>query len=69
MQSLGLADQEQVLNRIGYLRWHLGNEIGNRWWELQKQGYSADFVEQVERLVLTDTEFDSNKLQLDAMHK
>ncbi len=69
MQSLGLADQEQVRNRIGYLGWHLGNEVGRRWWESQKQDLPTNFVEQVERLVLTESAFDSNKLQLDALLK
>jgi hypothetical protein len=67
MQSLGLADQDQVRDRIGYLRWHLGNEVGSRWWELHKQNLPATFVEQVEGLVLSGSAFDSNKTQLDAM--
>jgi len=65
MNELGLADEEWV-DRVDYLRWHLGNEVGRRWWEYSKEGFSAEFVTTVEES-LSISEFQGNQQLLDAL--
>ena len=65
MNELGLADDEWV-DRVDYLRWHLGNEVGRRWWEYSKEGFSAEFVATVEES-LSIGEFGGNQQLLDAL--
>lgn len=65
MDKMGLA-HEGWEERIGYLRWHLGNEIGRRWWEGAKDGYPGEFRTKVDSL-LADSEFTDNREMLDAL--
>ena len=65
MHELGLADEDWE-NRIGYLGWHLGNEVGRRWWAYSKEGYSDDFVQTVDE-VLAISDHKGNRDLLDAM--
>ena len=65
MHELGLADEDWE-NRIGYLGWHLGNEVGRRWWAYSKEGYSDDFVQTVDE-VLAIRDHKGNRDLLDAM--
>ncbi|MGA9575014.1 MAG: hypothetical protein WBS20_13835 [Lysobacterales bacterium] len=66
MQEMGLADQEEVKERMAYLKWHLGNEIGRRWWNAAKKDYPRQFVDQVDS-ALKDSEFDDNKVFLESL--
>jgi hypothetical protein len=66
MSSLGLVEPEIFRNRLGDLRWHLGNEVGKRWWEMQI-GYPPEFVETVNERVLSGSAFETNKSVLDAL--
>ena len=65
MHELGLADEDWE-NRIGYLGWHLGNEVGRRWWAYSKEGYPDDFVQTVDE-VLAISDHKGNRDLLDAM--
>lgn len=58
MHELGLAD-EQWTERIGYLRWHLGNEVGRRWWTHFRKGFSAEFATMVDG-ILAENEAEPN---------
>lgn len=65
MNELGLASDEWV-DRVAYLRWHLGNEIGRRWWEYSKRDFSPTFVAMVDES-LAAGELDDNEELLDAL--
>ena len=53
-------------NRIGYLGWHLGNEVGRRWWAYNKEGFPDDFVLTVDE-ILAGGEYRHNQDMLDAL--
>jgi hypothetical protein len=65
MHELGLADDDWE-NRIGYLGWHFGNEVGRRWWAYSKEGFPNDFIETVDE-VLAIGEHRDNQDLLDAL--
>ncbi|MFC1797628.1 hypothetical protein ACFL1V_11170 [Pseudomonadota bacterium] len=65
MDDLGLA-YEGWEDRVRYLRWHLGNEVGHRWWNQIKGGYSDEFRENVDELLTEDT-LSQNRDVLDAL--
>jgi hypothetical protein len=65
MHELGLADEDWE-NRIDYLGWHLGNEVGRRWWEHSKEGFPDDFVRTVDE-ILAGGEHRDNQDLLDAL--
>ena len=65
MQELGLADDEWE-NRLEYLSWHLGNEIGRRWWAYMKISAPNDFVQMVDE-ILAVRDHSGNRDLLDAM--
>jgi len=65
MNELGLA-HEDWQNRVNYLNWHLGNEVGRRWWAHVKDGYSADFIQRVDE-ILARGEHKNNQEMLDAL--
>ena len=47
MHELGMADDDWE-DRINYLSWHLGNEVGRRWWANYKDGSSGEFIQMVD---------------------
>ena len=63
-----LADMahEGWQERLEYLGWHLGNEVGRRWWERVREDYSAEFRETVDK-ILTRDNYSSNRELLDAL--
>jgi len=65
MHELGLADDDWE-NRIGYLGWHLGNEVGRRWWAYSKEGFPDEFVQTVDE-VLASGEHRDNQDLLDSL--
>ena len=50
MNELGLA-HEGWEDRINYLGWHLGNEVGRRWWSYSKSGFPEDFRIRVDEIL------------------
>lgn len=50
MHELGLADK-QWTDRVNYLRWHLGNDVGRRWWAHFRPGFPEDFAAMVDGLL------------------
>lgn len=50
MHELDLAPDDWQ-ERMDYLSWHLGNEIGRRWWNATKSDWPADMVQQVDSLL------------------
>ena len=65
MQEMGLADDDWK-KRLSYLGWHLGNEVGRRWWEYSKVGMPDEFVKTVDG-ILADREYHANKDLLDSL--
>jgi len=63
MYELGMAD-DQWKERVGYLRWHLGNEVGRRWWRHFRPGFSPDFAAMVDE-ILASGDFQTNQALLD----
>lgn len=65
MDRMGMAP-EGWERRVDYLQWHLGNEVGRRWWEQVKDGYSDDFRTKVDQILAGDG-YESNREMIDAM--
>ena len=65
MEELGMAP-ENWEKRVGYLRWHLGNEIGRRWWREVKDSYPEDFRQRVDE-ILESGQYASNRRMIDAL--
>jgi hypothetical protein len=67
MQQLGLADEQLLAQQVKYLEWHLGNEIGRRWWAQ----YSADDPnDEIVRLIdeaLGTADYSQNREFLDVL--
>ena len=65
MDELGLA-YEGWHERVNYLRWHFGNEVGRRWWNQVRGGYPEEFRETVDS-ILTEDSLDENRTMIDAL--
>lgn len=50
MHELGVADAEWM-ERASYLSWHLGNEVGRRWWSHFRGGFPDDFAGMVDHIL------------------
>jgi hypothetical protein len=66
MDQLGLAG-EGWQERIGYLRWHLGNEAGRRWWSRTRGDEAEDAVIAAIDSVLGDAEWSDHRVLLESM--
>jgi hypothetical protein len=66
MQQMGLADEELIEVQRRLLTWHLGNELGRRWWIQIKRYYPEDNVRKIDD-ALADTDFRENQQLLDAL--
>jgi hypothetical protein len=60
MYELGLAG-EGWQDRIGYLRWHLGNEAGRRWWARTRGDEMGDEVIAAIDSILLDSDWNDNR--------
>ena len=65
MDELGMA-YEGWRERINYLRWHFGNDVGRRWWNEVKDGYPDEFREYIDK-ILTEGNFSANQEMIDAL--
>jgi hypothetical protein len=65
MYDLGLAPDDWE-KRVNYLSWHLGNEVGRRWWSYSKDGWPEDQVERIDT-ILERTNYSANQNLLDSM--
>jgi hypothetical protein len=65
MDELGMA-YEGWRERVNYLRWHFGNEVGQRWWNEVKDGYPDEFREYVDN-ILTEDSLTENREMIDAL--
>jgi hypothetical protein len=65
MHELGLAPDDWK-ERINYLGWHLGNEVGSRWWAYSKEGWPEETMRQIDA-ALEKRNYGSNKEMLDAL--
>ena len=52
--------------RVNYLRWHFGNEVGQRWWNEVKDGYPDEFREYVDSILTEDSQTE-NREMIDAL--
>jgi hypothetical protein len=68
MNEMGLAD-DRWQDRIDYLRWHLGNEVGRRWWAHSRRYYSAEFAARVDSVLAQDTGVSANRELLEALRR
>jgi len=66
LEELGLADEELVLERVGYLQWHLGNAVGQKWWATSKRFYPEEFADLIDA-ALAKEDFGSNRRLIDSM--
>ena len=65
MHELGMADDDWE-DRINYLRWHLGNEVGRRWWANYEDGDSSEFIQMVDE-ALARGDHQGNRRLLDSI--
>lgn len=65
MHELGVADAEWM-ERAGYLSWHLGNEVGRRWWAHFRGGFPDEFARMVDD-ILRDADAEKNAAALRAL--
>jgi hypothetical protein len=65
MHELGMADDDWE-DRINYLGWHLGNEVGQRWWANYKEDSSGEFIQMVDEALARGDHKDNRRL-LDSM--
>jgi len=65
MDELGMA-YEGWRERVNYLKWHFGNEVGQRWWNEVKDGYPDEFREYVDS-ILTEDSITENREMIDAL--
>ena len=65
MEELGLGDGDMEA-RVDYLRWHLGNPVGRRWWIEYRKGVGAEFAALVDEL-LFGADINQNKAILEIM--
>ena len=65
MHELGMADDDWE-DRINYLGWHLGNEVGRRWWANYKDGRSDEFILKVDA-ILAASDYKDNQNLLDSI--
>ena len=65
MSELGLADNRWK-DRINYLKWHLGNNVGRRWWAHSKSAFPPEFRATIDDL-LESSSFRDNRELLDAL--
>ncbi|MFT7689143.1 MAG: hypothetical protein ACI9FB_004509 [Candidatus Azotimanducaceae bacterium] len=64
MKELGVADEKFLEDRYEYVKWHLGNEAGRRWWAQQKpEGPNEDY--DLVNAILSTSDFQSNKRIID----
>ena len=65
MYELGLADEDWA-DRIIWLQWHLGNEIGRRWWAYERDLYPEKFANMVDDAMAAEG-YQRNRRLLDSM--
>jgi hypothetical protein len=56
----------QRMNDLGYLTWHLGNDVGRRWWSHFKGSFPPEFAATVDE-ILKNADLDENRSLLDAL--
>lgn len=67
MQQLGLAEDEVLAEQIDYLKWHLGNDAGRRWWAQYRAEEPDDEIVQRIDKALASNDYDQNRKFLDAL--
>jgi hypothetical protein len=65
MHELGLAPDDWQ-ERVDYLSWHLGNEVGRRWWEYSKGDWPEDVAQRVDNR-LERSNYSGNQDLLDSI--
>lgn len=66
MDQMGLAG-EGWQDGIGYLRWHLGNEAGRRWWLQIRGGEPGDAFTAAMDSVLAESDWTSNRALVESI--
>jgi len=65
MREVGLAPRD-LEDQMSYLRWHLGNEVGRRWWKTNFDPEDSAFTAEIDA-VLAHGDFSGNRRVLDSM--
>ena len=65
MHESGLAPDDWR-ERVDYLSWHLGNEVGRRWWAYSRDTLPEEMVRQIDA-ILEKKSFSENQDLLDAL--
>jgi hypothetical protein len=65
MSEAGLAPPDWE-DQKRYLRWHLGNEVGRRWWKYARGPEPTGFEAELDA-ILTGSEYSGNQIMLDSM--
>jgi len=67
MSEFGFVDQD-LSEEFSYLEWHLGNEVGRRWWIYYRDFFDPDpeFARRVDE-VINSGDPERNRNILDAM--
>ena len=67
MRKAGLAKDEVLVEKITYLKWHLGNEIGKRWWTQYKATETNDeIIQEIDRALATN-DYSQNREYMDTL--
>jgi hypothetical protein len=67
MRKLGLAEDELLAKQVKYLEWHLGNEVGRRWWaQYRTDAADRELVRRVDE-ALKSADFQQNRDFLDTL--
>lgn len=67
MQQLGLAEDEVLAQQVNYLEWHLGNEIGRRWWDKYREEDPDDEIVRLVDDALAAADYGQNREFIDAL--
>lgn len=67
MQKLGLAQDEVLAEQVKYLEWHLGNEVGRRWWAHYRRDEPNDEIVKLVDEALSGVGYGQNREFIDAL--
>jgi len=67
MQQLGLAEDDVLAEQVNYLEWHLGNEVGRRWWAQYRRDDPDDEIVKLVDRALSTANYRQNREFLDGL--
>lgn len=67
MRKAGLAQDDVLDEQIAYLKWHLGNAVGKRWWAEYKATAAEDEVTRMIDRAMASSNYAQNREYIDAL--